>query len=64
MTDSERAWGKANGLKKTDMKTMHGTHGRHYSRWVYRAKDGSLYYKDMGVWNGTFEEYCYKVAEK
>lgn len=62
MTDSEKAWGKKNGLKKTDMKTMpRGTRGRYCSRWVYQANDGSLYYKDKGVWNGTFEEYCYKV---
>lgn len=61
MTDSERAWGKAHGLKKTNMKTVNGAHGRHASRWVYRANDGSLYFKDRGIWVGTFENYCFTV---
>ena len=62
MTDSEKACGKKNGLKKTDMKVMPScTRGRYCTRWVYRANDGRLYYKYNGVWNGTFEEYCYKA---
>ena len=65
MMVSEMEWGKRNGLRKTDMKTMPGgTKGRYCSRWVYRAKDGSLYYKDGGAWHGTFESYCFKVVGK
>lgn len=55
MMVSEKEWGKAHGLKKTNMKTATYPCGRT----VYRANDGRLYYRDHNAWKGTFEEDCY-----
>ena len=60
MSESEIAWGKAHGLKKTNMRTTdYGLRGKYSTRIVYRADDGRLFYRDNNHWVGTFESYCY-----
>lgn len=53
MTESEKAWAKENGLKKTNMVTDDGD-----ARVVYRANDGRLFYRFANHYCGTFPEYC------
>lgn len=59
MNQDEIKWGKAQGLKKTNMRT------RSYpsDRVVYKATDGKLYYRDANFWHGTYEYDCYDIKE-
>lgn len=43
------------GYKRTNLKTFE--YGK--ARIVYQRSDGSLYFRFVNRWHGTFKEYCY-----